>query len=110
MSETMEPGTQPHVLLLATQPWPIGARLGLAMRAVGFRVSIWCPRSNISLLTDAIHLHQPYRLIDPIGSMEAAILATAPDFIVPCDEPATVDLQEAAERAMATPRLAPFSV
>lgn len=107
MSETMEPGTQPHVLLLATQPWPIGARLGLAMRAVGFRVSIWCPRSNISLLTDAIHLHQPYRLIDPIGSMEAAILATAPDFIVPCDEPATVDLQEAAERAMATPRLAP---
>ena len=41
--------------------------------------------------------------------MEAAILATAPDFIVPCDEPATVDLQEAAERAMATPRLAPHS-
>ena len=66
MSETMEPGTQPHVLLLATQPWPIGARLGLAMRAVGFRVSIWCPRSNISLLTDAIHLRQPYRLIDPM--------------------------------------------
>ena len=76
------------------------------MQSVGFRVSIWCPRSNASLLTGAIHQHQPYRLLDPVASMEAAILATAPDFIVPCDEPATVDLQQVAQRAMAAPRLA----
>ena len=51
MREPLEPGAKPHVLLLATQPWPVGARLGLALCAVGFRVSIWCPRSNTLLLT-----------------------------------------------------------
>jgi hypothetical protein len=107
MSESLESGAQPHVLLLATQRWPVGARLGLALRAVGFRVSIWCPPRNPLLLTGAAHRHYPYRILDPVGSMEAAVLATRPDLIVPCDEPATIHLQQLAERAQATPHLSP---
>lgn len=107
MYESSEPGAQPHVLLLATQPWPVGARLGLALRAVGFRVSIWCPRTNALLLTGVAHRHYPYRILDPVGSLEAAVLAARPDFIVPCDEPSTLDLQQLAERAQASPHLSP---
>jgi hypothetical protein len=105
MCEHIERGGWPHVLLLATQPWPVSARLGLAMQAVGFRVSIWCPRSNALLLAGAEHKHYPYRMLDPVGSLEAAILAANPDLIVPCDEPATANLQQLAEKAMTTPRL-----
>lgn len=105
MSDSLEPGAQPHVLLLATQPWPVGARLGLALRAVGFRVSIWCPRTNVLLLTGVAYRHYPYRLLDPVGSLEAAVLAAAPDLIVPCDEPATANLQQLAQRAAAAPHL-----
>ncbi len=107
MGELAEAGTQPHVLLLATQPWPVGARLGLALRSVGFRVSIWSPRINLLLVTGAIHRHYPYRILDPVGSLEAALLSACPDLIVPCDEPSTIDLQQLAERAQTTPRLNP---
>lgn len=107
MRESSEPGAQPHVLLLATQPWPVGARLGLALRAVGFRVSIWSPPTNLLLLTGVAYRHYPYRILDPVDSLEAALLAARPDLIVPCDEPATIDLQQLAERATATPRLDP---
>jgi hypothetical protein len=106
MCESLEPGARPHVLLLATERWPVGARLGLALRSVGFRVSIWCPRSNQFLLTDAVHRHYLYRILDPVGSLEAAVLAAAPDLIVSCDEPATIGLQQLAERAAAAPHLA----
>ena len=107
MRESSENGVQPDVLLLATQRWQAHARLGLALHAVGFRVSIWSPGTNTFLLTDAVHGHYPYRLLDPAGSLETAVLAASPDLIVPCDEPATADLQQLAERALATPRLAP---
>ena len=107
MCESFESGAQPHVLLLATQPWPVSARLGLALRAVGFRISLWSPRSNTFLATGAVGRHYPYRMLDPVGSMEAAILAAGPDLIIPCDEPATASLQQLAERAMASPTLAP---
>jgi hypothetical protein len=106
MYESSESGAQPHVLLLATQPWPVGARLGLALRTVGFRVSIWCPHANVLLLTGVAHRHYPYRLLNPVSSLEDAVLAACPDLIVPCDEPATIDLQQLADRATAAPHLA----
>lgn len=98
MSKPLEDEARPHVLLLATQPWPVGARLGMALRAVGFRTSIWCTRTHPMLLTDAVHRRHPYRIL-AVRSLEAAILTANPDLIVPCDEPATANLQELAERA-----------
>jgi hypothetical protein len=86
----------------------VGARLGLALRAAGFRVSIWCPRRHALLLTDAVHRRYLYRITRPVRSMEAAVLDAAPDLVVPCDEPATIHLQQLAERASRVPRLAPI--
>ena len=108
MCESLEPGAQPHVLLLATQPWPVGARLGIALRAAGFRVSIWCPRRHALLLTSALHRSYRYSIVRPVRSMQAAVLDAAPDLLVPCDEPSTSYLQQLAGYACKTPHLAPI--
>jgi hypothetical protein len=105
MHDPPEPGAPPDVLLLATQPWPTGARLGLALRAVGFRVSIWCPYRHPLLLTHATQRHYPYATLDPLKSLQSAIIAADPHLIVPCDDLATFRLQQLAERALTHPHL-----
>ena len=104
MSASAEPEAQPHVLLLATQPWPTGARLGLALHAVGFRVSIWSPQGHPLLMTGAADQHYPYGAIGR-DSLEMAIIAANPHLIVPCDDPATSRLQQIAQRTIGDPRL-----
>jgi hypothetical protein len=104
MCDSFESEAQPHVLLLATQPWPTGARLGLALHAVGFRVSIWSPRSHPLLKTNAVDQHYPYGAIGR-DSLEAAVVAASPHLIVPCDDPATSRLQQLALRAVGDSRL-----
>src|SRR3984885_34779 len=104
MCDSLEARAQPHVLLLATQPWPTGARLGLALHAVGFGVSIWSPSGHPLLKTDAFDQHYPYGAIGQ-DSLETAIVAANPDLIVPCDDPATSRLQRLAGRALIDSRL-----
>ena len=104
MCDSLESRAQPHVLLLATQPWPTGARLGLALHAVGFGVSIWSPSGHPLLKTDAADQHYPYATVGQ-DSLETAILAANPDLIVPCDDPATARLQRLAARALIDSRL-----
>jgi hypothetical protein len=105
MWNALEPGAQPHLLLLATQPWPTGARLGLALRAVGFRVSIWCPNGHPLLLTGAADRHYPYGTFETVESLETAIIAADPHLIVPCDDLATFRLQQLAGRALTHPHV-----
>jgi hypothetical protein len=106
MCNSPQPGGPPQLLLLATQPWPTGARLGLAMRAVGFRVSIWGPSTHPLLITDAFDRHYPYGTFEPLESLEAAVIAAQPDLVVPCDDLAIFRLQQLAERAQhSMPRL-----
>ncbi|HEX6494683.1 MAG TPA: hypothetical protein VF018_04315, partial [Acidobacteriaceae bacterium] len=102
---TPESGAQPHLLLLATQRWATAARLGLAMRAVGFRVSIWSPYGHPLLLTGAVDRHHAYRTFETLDSLEAAVIAADPQLIVPCDDLATFHLQQLAERAITRPHL-----
>ena len=99
MCEGSHPGLKPQVLLLATQRWANGARLGLALRAAGFRVSIWSPAGHPFLLTDAFDRHFAYGALEPLATLEAALLAGGPDLIVPCDDLATHYLQRLAARA-----------
>ncbi len=35
------------------------------------------PHANVLLLTGVVHRHYPYRLLDPVGSLEEAVLAGA---------------------------------
>jgi hypothetical protein len=103
MCDSLE-SRQPHVLLLATQSWPTGARLGLALHSVGFRVSIWSPRFHPLLKTEVVDQHYPYGAIGR-DSLEAAVISANPHLIVPCDDPATSRLQRLAERARGDSRL-----
>ena len=105
MWNRLESGAPPHLLLLATQSWPTGARLGLAMRAVGFRVSIWCPYGHPLLRTGLVDRHHPYGTFETLDSLEAAVIAAGPHLIVPCDDLAIFHLQQLAERALARPHL-----
>lgn len=105
MCEPFESAVKPHALLLATQRWPTGARLGLALQTAGFRVSIWSPYGHPLLLTEAYDRHHPYGTLKPLASLEVAVLDAAPDLIVPCDDLATFRLQQLAERAMTNSRL-----
>ena len=101
MCDSLESRAQPHVLLLATQPWPTGARLGLALHGVGFGVSIWSPSGHPLLKTDAADRHYPYGAVGQ-DSLETAIVAANPDLIVPCDDPATSRLQRLADALSST--------
>lgn len=105
MWNPLEPGAPPHLLLLATQPWPTGARLGLAMRTVGFRVSIWCPYGHPLLRTEAVDRHYPFGTFDTLDSLESAIIAADPHLLVPCDDLAIFHLQQLAERTLTRPHL-----
>jgi hypothetical protein len=99
MSDPSQSRVQPHVLMLATQRWPTAARLGLALHAAGCRISLWSPQEHPFLLTKACSDHFPYLVLKPLASLEAAVIAAAPDLIVPCDDLATFWLQQLAERA-----------
>ncbi len=105
MREPPESHSKPHILLLATQRWPTGARLGLALQAAGFRVSIWCPSGHPLLLTQRFYQHHVYGAFEPLASLEAAVTAANAQMIVPCDDIATFRLQQLAERARRTTRL-----
>jgi hypothetical protein len=100
-----ESGAPPHLLLLATRPWPTGARLGLAMRAVGFHLSIWCPYGHPLLRTAVADRHHPFGTFDTLDSLEAAVIAADPHLIVPCDDLAIFHLQQLAERSLTRPHL-----
>ena len=99
MCKEAHPGRKPHVQLLATQRWPTGARLGLALRAAGFRVSIWCPAEHPFFFTGTNDRHFAYGALEPLATLEAALLTAEPDLVVPCDDLATHYLQRLAVRA-----------
>lgn len=105
MWNPLESGAPPHLLLLATRPWPTGARLGLAMRAVGFRVSIWCPYGHPLLRAGVVDRHHPCAAFETLDSLQVAVIAADPHLIVPCDDLAIFHLQQLAERAMTRPHL-----
>lgn len=75
-----------RVLLAHSMSWPNAARLAMAFRKAGFEVDVVAPAGH------PIHrMHSPnrtlnYRRTSPYRSIKAAIAASQPDFIVPCDD------------------------
>lgn len=89
----------PVILLTATLRWPIAARLAMAFAGLGCRVEVLCPRGHPATCTAAVarrHGHSTWR---PLASLHAAVVAAAPDLIVPCDDDAALLLQRLHEQA-----------
>jgi glutathione synthase/RimK-type ligase-like ATP-grasp enzyme len=83
----------PTILLTATLRWPIAARLAMAFAAMGCRIDVVCPRQHPATRTRAIRHVYRYTALRPLRSLQAAIEAAAPDFVIACDDDAAIDLQ-----------------
>ena len=83
----------PTILVAATVRWPLAARLAISFRGLGCSVQAWCPAGHALEKTRAVERIHRYRALQPKRSLRAAIVASAPDFIVPCDDDAAIQLQ-----------------
>jgi len=81
---------RPNVLLVMTCSWVPPARLAMALSHAGCDVDAVCPRGHPITSTRA--LRRRYRYSGFLGSIRAALNKAKPDFIIPCDDYATLGL------------------
>jgi len=74
------------VLLATTCRWFSTARLAMAFRRVGCEVDIVCPPNHPAFSTHALHHRYRYHGVSAQRSFRTAILKSAPDVVVPCDD------------------------
>jgi hypothetical protein len=90
----------PRVLLTDTQRWPSPARLAIGLTKAGCHVSAVCPtRGHPLLYTSVVQEKFPYSSLRPVESLIAAIEATNPEIIIPCDDRGVEHLHELFLRA-----------
>jgi hypothetical protein len=90
----------PKVLLTDTNRWPSPARVAIGLSKAGCHVSGVCPtRGHPLLYTRVVQQTFPYSSLRPLESLAAAIEATAPQIIVPCDDRGVQHLHELYARA-----------
>ena len=80
----------PNVLLVMTCSWVPPARLAMALSHADCAVDAVCPRGHPITTTRA--LRQWYRYNGFLGSIHSAIQTAKPDFLIPCDDYATLGL------------------
>ena len=84
--DLLSPGS-PRVLLTGTARWAAPARIAIGLARAGCAVSAVCPAPAHPLLkTSAVRQAFPYGALRPVESLAAAIEATDPDIIIPCDD------------------------
>jgi carbamoyl-phosphate synthase L subunit-like protein len=80
------------VLIATTSRWFPTARLGMALAKAGFTVEAVCSWRNPISVTSAVRRIYTYHGIAPLHSFSAAIAASHPTVIVPCDDIAILQL------------------
>jgi len=92
----------PKVLLADTTRWPTATRLAIGLAKAGCNVSAVCPTHHPLLKTSAVREIFSYSGLRPLGSLVAAIEATNPQIIIPCDDRTVHHLHElyARERSL----------
>jgi ATP-grasp domain-containing protein len=90
----------PKILLTDTNRWSSPARLAIGLSKAGCRVSGVCPtRGHPLLFTRVVQQTFPYSSLRPLDSLTAAIVASTPQFIIPCDDRGVQHLHELFARA-----------
>ena len=84
----------PKVLLADTTRWHNAARLAIGLAKAGCNVSIVCPTHHPVLKTSAVREIFSYSGLRPLSSLVAAIEATNPQIVIPCDDRAVRHLHE----------------
>src|SRR5580692_5288230 len=80
------------VLLTTTVTWPFAARLAASFASLGARVEALMPRGHALAHSRHLSASHVYRPIAAQLSLRAAVAASAPDLIVPCDDRAIAQL------------------
>ena len=92
----------PKLLLTDTNRWPATARLAIALSKAGCDVSAVCATPGHPLLkTSVLRRAFPYSPVHPLESLQAAIDATQPQLIIPCDDRGVQHLHSLYSRANA---------
>ena len=86
------------VLICATMWWPLSARLAMAFSRHGCRVSAVCPAKHPLRFVSGVERIFPYGSFDSLASLAAAIEATEPDLIIPCDDGVVLQLHTLHDR------------
>lgn len=82
----------PRILLVATLRWPLAARLAIAFGRLGCPVHAWCPAGHPLEKTRGVERIYRSGVLAPLRSLEAALIGSAPDFVIPCDDDAALNL------------------
>lgn len=91
-----------RVLLTNTTWWPCASRLAMAFQEAGCEVSAIYPASGHPLrVTKAVSRSFAYSSMRPLAALAAAIEATNPHLVVPCDDRAVQHLHELHASALA---------
>jgi hypothetical protein len=93
------PGTSPKVLLADTTRWAGATRLALGLSKAGVEVAAVCPSRHPILKTRTRFATFHYSFVRPENSLIAAIEASHPDMVIPCDERAAHHLRGLHTRA-----------
>ena len=81
---------RPNVLLVMTCSWVPPARLAMALSHADCAVEAVCPPGHAIASTRA--LRRRYRYNGFLGSIHSALQTAKPDFVIPCDDYATLGL------------------
>jgi hypothetical protein len=74
------------VLLAAARSTPVAPRMAMCFARAGCRVAALYPSKTHPLaVTGSVESHHHLSLIDPVGSLRAAILASGAELAIPCD-------------------------
>ena len=93
-NETARAG-RPRILLADSTRWPEAARLAVGLSSAGIDVSALCPsRGHPLRRIRSVRRMLPYSGFRPLDSLVAAINATEPRMVIPCDERTVRHLHE----------------
>lgn len=83
---------EPHILLATTGQLASTARLAMELHDAGCRVSLIAPNNHPARALGLFANKAVYRATAPQGSLEAELLRSRPDMVIPCDERTVRDL------------------
>ena len=82
------------VLIIATNWWPVSARLAMRFLAHGCEVVALCPRGHALSQLSGIRSVGTYSGLNPLAALERAIRSTNPTIVIPCDDRVVWQLHE----------------
>jgi Carbamoyl-phosphate synthase L chain, ATP binding domain len=86
-------------LVVATEMWPLAARISIALSHAGFRVAAVAASGGLTHKTKTIEKHYRYSRWSGANSIERAIESWCPDLLFPADDQATTHLHYLHHRA-----------